>query len=148
MQLATRWDRSRWDMHIPVTTWFTTSVATWLQDGFLDQSNPLHRPVATQTLFTDACNSGWGAHLNDLQASGKWCAALKGRHINYLEMEAVLQAVLSFKDALKDQVTLLRMDNSTVASYINKEGGGTFSRPMQTGSTDTAKCLERERSVT
>jgi len=39
-------------------------------------------------------------------------------------MEAVLRAVTSFKEALKDQVTLLRSDNSTVASYINKEGGG------------------------
>ena len=46
-----------------------------------------------------------------------------GRHINYLEMEAVLQAVISFKDSLKDWVTLLRTDNSAVAAYINKEGG-------------------------
>jgi hypothetical protein len=38
-------------------------------------------------------------------------------------MEAVLQAVISFKDALRDQVTLLRTDNATVAAYINKEGG-------------------------
>jgi ribonuclease HI len=75
--------------------------------------------MSSQT-FTDACNTGWGAHLNDLQASGKWCASLKGRHINYLEMEAVLQAVISFKDSLKDQVTLLRTDNSTVAAYIKR----------------------------
>jgi hypothetical protein len=38
-------------------------------------------------------------------------------------MEAVLRAVIAFKDSLKDQVTLLRTDNSTVAAYINKEGG-------------------------
>ncbi len=42
-----------------------------------------------------------------------------GPGINYLEMEAVLQAVISFKDMMKDQVTLLRTDNSTVAAYIN-----------------------------
>jgi hypothetical protein len=110
MQLVERWDYSQWDSPIPLTTWFRASVAIWLQDGFLEQSNPLHRPSATQTLFTDACNTGWGAHLNTLQASGTWCASLRGRHINYLEMEAVLQAVISFKDALRDQVTLLRTE--------------------------------------
>lgn len=130
MQLIMRWDYSHWDKHIPLTTWFKTAVASWLEEGFLEQSNPLHSPKATQTLYTDACNTGWGAHLNNLQASGKWCAALRGRHINYLEMEAVLQAVNAFAESLKGQVTLLRTDNSTVAAYINKEGGGARSQDL------------------
>jgi hypothetical protein len=38
-------------------------------------------------------------------------------------MEAVHRAVSAFRDTLTNQVTLLRTDNSTVAAYINKEGG-------------------------
>ena len=45
------------------------------------------------------------------------------RPINFLEMEAVHRAVMAFQDTLSNQVTLLRTDNLTVASYVNKEGG-------------------------
>jgi len=123
LHLSSKWDSNHWDVTIPITSWFRTTVTPWLREGFLDQTSPLHPPQPSQTLFTDACNTGWGAHIGTLQASGKWEPAFRGRHINFLEMEAVHRAVTAFQDTLSNQVTLLRTDNSTVAAYINKEGG-------------------------
>ena len=123
LQLSSKWDSNHWDVTIPITTWLRATVKPWLQEGFLEQTSPLHLPQPTQTLFTDACNTGWGAHFGALQASGKWEPALRGRHINFLEMEAVHRAVVAFQDTLSYQVTLLRTDNSTVAAYVNKRGG-------------------------
>jgi hypothetical protein len=88
--------------------------------GGLSGSDNLSSPIPA---LAAACNTGWGAHIGTLQASGKWEPALRGRHINFLEMEAVHRAVAAFQDTLSNQVTLLRTDNSTVAAYINKEGG-------------------------
>jgi hypothetical protein len=45
MQLATRWDRNHWDIHISIATWVITAIDTWLQEGWLVQSNPIHRPT-------------------------------------------------------------------------------------------------------
>jgi hypothetical protein len=45
------------------------------------------------------------------------------KHINILEMEAVFRTCHHFQDQLRDKLVLIKCDNSTVVSYINKEGG-------------------------
>jgi hypothetical protein len=49
------------------------------------------------------------------------------KHINILEMEAVFRTCHHFQDSLRNKLVLVRCDNMTVVSYINKEGGGTHS---------------------
>ena len=44
-------------------------------------------------------------------------------HINCLELKAVLLALQQFEHQCKDQIVLVAMDNTTVVSYINKQGG-------------------------
>ena len=44
-------------------------------------------------------------------------------HINYLELKAVLLALKEFTDLCTGQIVLVATDNTTVVSYINKEGG-------------------------
>ena len=43
-------------------------------------------------------------------------------HINYLELKAVL-ALKEFRNLCSDKIVLVATDNTTVVSYINKEGG-------------------------
>jgi len=123
IQLLPMWDYLHWDKPLPLGKWFLSTVQLWQDVAFLSQKSPLHPPHPTQSLYTDACETGWGAHLDSLHISGLWEPELLGRHINYLEMEAVNRAVTAFSDHMQNQVTLLRTDNTTVASYINKEGG-------------------------
>ena len=44
-------------------------------------------------------------------------------HINYLELKAVFLALKEFQDLCTDKIVLESTDNTTVVSYINKEGG-------------------------
>ena len=80
-------------------------------------------PPPEMLLFSDASLDGWGAHLQELVASGVWTETDQGLHINLLEMRAVLLALQAFQDRLMGHRVVLMSDNTTVVSYINKQGG-------------------------
>ena len=84
---------------------------------------PLHPPQPTQDLFTDASTVGWGATLGPHHAQGIWNSREKVLSINNLEMLAVLRASHQFQGLLQNKVTRLHSDNTTVVSYLKKEGG-------------------------
>ena len=44
-------------------------------------------------------------------------------HINYLELKAVFLALQEFQDLCIHKIVLVETDNTTVVSYINREGG-------------------------
>jgi hypothetical protein len=74
-------------------------------------------------MYTDASLDGFGAHLLDQQMSGVWSSLERNFHINLLEMEAVRRACLHFRSTIQQRPILLRCDNTTVVSYINRWGG-------------------------
>ena len=74
-------------------------------------------------IFTDASKEGWGAHLNEHTARGTWSLPESKLHINYIELKAVFLALKEFQDLCSKKVVLVAIDNTTVVSYINKEGG-------------------------
>ena len=47
----------------------------------------------------------------------------KRLHINVLELKVVSLALQRFKDQCQNQTVLVATDNSTVVTYINKQGG-------------------------
>ena len=75
------------------------------------------------TLFSDASNSGWGAWSSTLSTYGKWSPDERKQHINIRELKSVLYAFLSLFRSTFSCSILIRSDNSTVVSYINKQGG-------------------------
>ena len=66
---------------------------------------------------------GWGAQLNEHTAQGTWSLLERKLHINYLELKAAFLALKEIQDLCADKIVLLSTDNTTVASYISKEGG-------------------------
>ena len=81
------------------------------------------RPFQHQVqMFTDASTQGWGACLNSLSVQGTWGVS-ESRHINILEMTAVLRACQSFIAHIRDRDLLVLSDNTTVVAYINHQGG-------------------------
>ena len=83
----------------------------------------LHPKDHSIQLFTDASNEGWGTHLDQSSTKGLWSDREKRLHINILELKAVSLALRNFKDQCQNQTVLVATDNSTVAAYINKQGG-------------------------
>lgn len=77
-------------------------------------------------IYTDASGTGWGAVCGKRRSRGKWSNTERERHINYLEL---LAAFLGLKSLSYDETNcaiLLRIDNTTAISYINRMGGVQF----------------------
>ena len=121
--------RRRWNFPIRLGPWFQTSVSQWLDLSWLSSGVPLTLPPHQAEIFTDASTEGWGAHSGDLSASGTWSPSMRHLHINVLELEAVALSLQRFGPSLAGKSILLATDNTTVASYVNKQGGAR-SRPL------------------
>ena len=136
------------DFHISLGLWFNKAVIQWLNRDFLFTMVPLCRPQPDLFLFTDARLVGWGAHMGDLSASGLWSAYWQTQHINVLELRAVMLALKSFHQIIPNCHILLSTDNTTVAAYLNKEGGAR-SRTLSFMATNLLEwCMKRQVSLT
>ena len=75
-------------------------------------------------LHTDASMSGWGSSLSNGDfISGKWSPNDKIKHINYLELKAIIFSVNHFINFLKNKSLLIKCDNISSVFYVNKKGG-------------------------
>lgn len=77
-------------------------------------------------IFTDASLTGWGACCNSERTYGSWSEADKAHHINYLELQALFYGLKCFASEYSNCNLLLRCDNTTAVSYINKMGSIQF----------------------
>ena len=114
---------------IPVQDTLIQHLKWWQDCNNIMAGTPL-RQSHSIVLWTDASQMGWGAHMEDNQVSGTWTVQEKEQHINWLEMKAVQQALIHFRHILLGKKVLLRCDNSTVVSHINKQGGDKVLSPM------------------
>ena len=95
----------------------------WLDPCFLTSGIPIRAFQADFTIFTDASNQGWGAHMGDSKISGTWTLTDRKLHINCLEFKAVTFALQHWAPLLQGRQVMIATDNSTVVSYIYKQGG-------------------------
>ena len=79
------------------------------------QGKPLHPQIhALQSLQTHQKKGG---------ARGTWSLPESKLHINYVELKVVFLALIEFQDLCSNKIVLVANNNTTVGSYINKEGG-------------------------
>ena len=98
-------------------------LAWWTQGSNIFRGAVLEQRLPDYTMWTDASNQGWGAHMGNQSVSGIWTLSDKAKHINFLEMLAVQKALTHFRNPLIGKLLMIRSDNSTVVSYINRQGG-------------------------
>ena len=149
-QFRARWSQASqsWDTPIPLGPRFHSAVAQWTDESGLSQGVPITLPPPQADLYTDASNSGWGAHSGPLTASGLWPHHRLDRHINVLESEAVVLALRSFHPELAGKHVRVCTDNTTVACYINRQGGAR-SRPLSLKTEELLRwCHSRSISLT
>lgn len=77
-------------------------------------------------IFSDASTTGWGIACGDQRASGLWSEEECSRHINYLEIYAAFIGLKIFAKDMSNCQILLRIDNTTAISYVNRMGGIQF----------------------
>ena len=111
-----------WDCLVPLQDWFQILSAPWLDSAHLRKSVPLVISDPTAQFFMDA-SMGWGTHFKDHTAQGMWSGEELKFHINDLEMKAVVLAFQSFAQDLPKGHILVLSDNTSVVSYLNRQGG-------------------------
>lgn len=147
-ELSSRWNQATqdWEEFVPTSPWLEDAVSQWLDQTWLREGVPISLPQFELELFTDASQVGWGAHVEDLTAAGTWSESERAWHINRLELEAVYKAILAFSDFLRGKVVLLATDNTTVACYLNKQGG--TRAPILSRRAEALLLLTRDLNIT
>lgn len=84
---------------------------------------PMRHPSYKFEIYTDASGTGWGAVCGDKRAHGTWKDSERDFHINYLELLAVFLGLKCFVKNQNNCSVLLRVDNTTAISYVNRMGG-------------------------
>ena len=107
---------------IPIPRSLHPRLQWWLSEDNVLTGQPLHPIKHALQIFTDASKEGWGTHLNKHTARGSWSLPESKLHINYLELKAVFLALKEFQGLCNGKIVLVATD-TTVVSYINKEGG-------------------------
>ena len=130
-QLKTSWspEDDPPDLPVELTQEIREDLSWWTVESRLLQGVPFGTLPPGLLLFTDASCAGWGAHLLDQRASGKWSEEEQMLHINLLEMKAVWLGLQSFQKIVTGHRVTVMCDNSTVVAYVSKQGG-THSRSM------------------
>ncbi|XP_066600758.1 uncharacterized protein [Prorops nasuta] len=93
-----------WKQNLPVRIHY-------IKDGYYDR-----------TIYTDASSTGWGATDGTREIFGIWSDKERNYHINYLELLTVKIALFELASKLRNVQILLRVDNTTALSYLNKMG--------------------------
>ena len=89
------------------------------------RSRNAHSPDAEISLYTDASHYGWGAHLEPMSLSfhGRWLEDQFQLHSNMLEIMAIHFALIRTLKYIRHSCVTISINNTTVVSYINKQGG-------------------------
>lgn len=96
---------------------------SWWIDHIMTSNNSIRDGNYALEIFSDASLTGWGASCNREKTGGFWNAQEADNHINFLELLAALNGLKCFAKDLKQREILLRIDNTTAISYINRYGG-------------------------
>lgn len=127
LHLLALWHPASGDLaaSVPVPQMIQDHLLRWTGPTWLRTGVPLLSPPPHLSVYTDASLSGWGAHLllDCRVVSSRWPSELSDKHINWLEIKAVWLALSNWETLSKRQEVLVLSDNSTVVSYLQKQGG-------------------------
>lgn len=98
----------------------------WWATNIHSTYSPMRYSHFEHEIYTDASGTGWGAVCGNNRTNGRWKVDEIDLHINYLELQAVFLGLKSFAQQITNCAILLRVDNTTAISYVNRMGGIQF----------------------
>ena len=122
-RLSLRIPSSQGSRKVYVTTACARTLLPWRRAALLSQGVRVGMIHSLKVITTDASLTGWGAVHDGRSAKGTWSPALRTKHINYLELMAVLLALKRFEPLVTGCHVLIRTDNTATMYYVNKQGG-------------------------
>ncbi|MCG8045731.1 MAG: hypothetical protein JAY66_08610 [Candidatus Thiodiazotropha taylori] len=109
-------------MVIPFNKHVENHLQFWLKKENLLKGCNVCPQSSSKVITTDASKIGYGGHMENQLFQGTWSVQDKMKHINQLEMKAVLLTIRHFLPQLRGHTVLIRSDNTTVVQCINKQG--------------------------
>lgn len=95
----------------------------WWKNNIMNTIKPFRSGQFALEIFSDASLTGWGIFCKGETSNGFWSLSESQNHINYLELRAAFIGLQCFAQDLSNKEILLRIDNTTAISYINRMGG-------------------------
>ena len=89
----------------------------------LSVQKKINQATIDMTLSTDASKLGWEASALDQVTGGRWSPAESEKHINVLELKAVLMGLQSLSKVKQDCHIKVLSDNTTTVSYLKNMRG-------------------------
>lgn len=123
--LALLRNRGNYDAKMQISIKMKDDFAWW-ESCIMKTINPIRQQKYKWEIFSDASLTGWGAACNNDTARGIWNESERELHINVLELIAAFFVLRCFAKEERDCEILLRIDNTTAISYINRMGGIQF----------------------
>ena len=113
------------DHQVTITEMIKFHLKWWMNSSRFVQGMPIHPPDPEIYLYMDASHFGWGAHLEPMSLSfhGRWSEDQSRLHINMLEIMAIRFALIKALKYIHHSCVMISTNNTTVVSYINKQGG-------------------------
>lgn len=94
----------------------------WWKGSILNSFNKIRSDSFDIEIFSDSSTSGWGAYSGSQSTHGWWSLEDQSEHIHFLELKSAFLALKCFASDLRSVDILLRVDNTTAISYINRMG--------------------------
>ncbi|XP_046737105.1 uncharacterized protein LOC124405884 [Diprion similis] len=92
----------------------------WWINNINSTSSTIRDDYYEMEIYSDASRSDWGAAWEKKKTRGWWNSVEQNYQINFLELKAAFYGLKCFAKDLKSCQILLRIDNTTAISYINK----------------------------
>lgn len=115
----------------------------WWQANILGATNSIVPTTYELEIFTDASRTGWGAVCSNMRTNGHWNENELKFHINYLELQAAFLGLKCFAQNKFNCAILIRIDNTTAISYVNRMGGIQFPHLNEVARSIWQWCEER-----
>ena len=94
----------------------------WWRENLPNMFNKIGEDPPTVRIYSDASDTGWGAHFQGRNTWGNWSLEEKYYHINVKEMLAVYFSLKCFAKDVSNLTLTIHIDNTAVVSILKSMG--------------------------
>ena len=95
---------------------------TWWQKNLPNMFNKISEDPPTENIYSDASETGWGAHFQGKNTRGNWSLEVKHYHINVKKMLAVYFSLKCFANDFSNLTLKIHIDNTAVVLILKNMG--------------------------
>lgn len=144
--VALKNNNNNYDKTMLIDPCIKQEISWWIKSIGGSNRDIKTKPYSVE-IFSDASRTGWGGFCGGSGTHGFWSKEERRYHINVLELLAAYYALKTFARNLTNSNILLRIDNVTAISCINKMGSVQFKNLHDISKKIWGWCEKRQNIV-